>query len=334
MASEEFNPYAAPGATVGREAESNCYRLDYRRLSYRELWQISQGVTVFVFLAVYKTLHLPLRLIAPNPIARITTLDFVEPEQVPSEVWDLWRDALTALDEFGFNLNFVIRIPTMNPGELNFTACYLCDDEMTGAGCAYSHTPSNLQASAIAGYSISTLLSDGRFATTHTGPRGLYAPHIFLENPLNGGSPPRLLEAHREWVATLGISAVRLERGKQADHILNNWKKEYEYHASRKIYVAVPASECESFLRQIESTPSAPQVQFTPLELKLCLTLLVLMLLTGILWLLGFSWPSLRGTPFRVLLASMLLLLAFLSIRRRRSLARLNQPSPDSTEEL
>jgi hypothetical protein len=288
MASEEFNPYAAPGSTVGRDVPSEYYRLDYRRMSYRELWRITPSCTLFTFMATSKALHLPLRIISPTLYPRVRALDFVEPGQVPSEVWAKWRDAFVSLNEAGYTLNFVIRQPASDPEELNFSACCHADDDMTLGGCTYYRPSEFPPEKAVATYTLTSLLADGREATSHTHLHQNGGSNLAVTNQLTGASMAELLESHQGWLATFRVPTVPLDRATDADRALKNWTKQFDQNVQRKLYVPVPASEYASLRRRIESAPPRTQVQLNPSDRKFSLALIVLTPILLILWLLGY----------------------------------------------
>jgi hypothetical protein len=64
MDSPDFNPYASPLSCEDRDVSTEFYRIEYRSMTYREIWQITDSLFPFVVLATIKILRLSSRKIS------------------------------------------------------------------------------------------------------------------------------------------------------------------------------------------------------------------------------------------------------------------------------
>jgi hypothetical protein len=315
MESEDFNPYAAPLSYESGDALTEYYRADYRGLSYREYWRISINIQTFVVLSVMKTLRLRARRLVPNAFTRIKSLNIVPRDDVPPEVWEAWSVLMRDCGESDITLNFVTRTPIIGPGLTAYSASLLSADEMTAATLTYERVQRARVDRVVVGYSVTSMLPDGRYAMTSGTRVVLDGPKEILVKHLPGATIPQLLAAHRQWVATLEQPIVPMSRAGQARRVLAATQLQFDHFIRRKFYVRMTEKEFEAIAR-LSAMPvkDAPQP-----ETRYGRLLSNMGCLVGVGWVAFGIWSLLRpGELVPLVLLGIAILLAIVSAVLKR----------------
>ncbi|MGD9722316.1 MAG: hypothetical protein AB7O59_11255 [Pirellulales bacterium] len=246
------NPFAAPATDA---AQSPFYRVDIRRMTYRELRDCSPSDFAFAIQALAKFLGLPFHFPFGFAHERARVLELGEvSEQLPGELEPL----LSQCEAEGFARRFGFQVPLV--GDQEGINVVLANRPRTTL-CSVIHSRvGKLQETVLV---LVSRLSDGRIlGTTNSKPR-LLAPPGFERVHRVDATAAELIQFHAERLNKLArVTVVELDDVAQRQLLLDNAERIFAFHRARGVWV--PMNEPEVRRLRAPQPPEPPEPPAPP----------------------------------------------------------------------
>lgn len=220
------------------------YRIDLRKLSIRECWNLSPGLFGFGLLLAGKLFRFNLD--DGKPMASyIENLIIVPAEEFPAEVYFCLEKTLETANELGLTLAFLYTIPS--PKAVGYAAVFVSRDLRFLVEVIYSR----LDEQVVTGNTVSSRLHPlGELITTGL-KRSFDPPEGFEVEYLPDQPLEKLVARHLERMPNKPIQPLPAERGALEHHVLCRNQEFLRRMIERGLYViceAEPVSQADATL--------------------------------------------------------------------------------------
>lgn len=255
---DETNPYAAPRSSDRGDEPTEFYRVDSRRVTYREYARIASKPIAFATLVLIKTLQIPARWAFQYAIPKVDRLDIVEPSEVPAHVHRRWKDAFDYCETQGLRLRFFYRLPLIGALRESYAAVLRSDDDLVGASFLYLRIQVRQRLVENVAYTASSRLADGRSAVTAGRRRLLDHPPDIVIQSAGRQSIKTVLERHRQWIASQGWMAVPIPPHLLQESIIERDRSYLDYHIRRGTLIPLTEREYGRMQQDADRPGPAP----------------------------------------------------------------------------
>ncbi|MGE0493727.1 MAG: hypothetical protein AB7S38_31245 [Vulcanimicrobiota bacterium] len=210
------------------------YRIDLRKLSIRECWNLSPGLFGFGLLMAGKLFRFNLDDGKPTA-SYIENLIIVPAEEFPAEVYYCLEKTLESANQLGLALAFLYTIPS--PKAQGYAAIFVSRDLQFLVEVSYSRLDENF----VTGNSVSSRLHPTGELITTGHKRTFDPPEGFEVDYLPDQPLERLVARHLERMPSKPIQPLPTERSGLEHHVLCRNQEFIRRMVERGLYVACEA---------------------------------------------------------------------------------------------